>query len=133
MDYQSKDGTITITLIEGAFEDSTYIANVYQEYSDSDGDDRTDYITHGSTVTLSSDRTSITVTDSSGDLVNMQNHRTIVNVYKLTGTKVASFEFNVNDHEYSTSELMTIAVVIILVVALFAYAIVKRIVKGRWN
>jgi hypothetical protein len=129
--YDSKEGIIVIDL-EEAIPEGGWRAAVYYNSTDSDGYTEKEYVTKNGSVATSSDRMKVTITDSSGSLVNLTNHTHYIDLYPTTGSQpVQHYHFTVDDHEYSTSELITLALTIALLVVLIAFSIIRRIVRGR--
>ncbi len=129
MSYDNKEGVITIQL-EEAIPDGERTARIYlepmREYSERE------VITEHGMVKLSSDRSNVTVTADSTVLVNLENGNYQVYLVPADSSlKTLEFELSVNNHEFSTTDLIGIGICMVLLVLVVAFLILRRLVRGR--
>ena len=127
--YDSKEGVITIQLQE-EIPSGDRIAYIFSQKDDPNP--YTKVITEHGKVEISKDLKTIVITDDPGVLVNLENDHYTIRLIPV-GSTVATleYEFNVNNHEFNTGEIIGIAVFITLGVLVVGFVIVRRIVRGR--
>ena len=123
VEYFSSEGKFVITEDE-PFKTGTWTADI--SYDDSSSTKR--YVIENHPVSMSSDRTTCTITDP--DLVNLSNHAYDIRLSSSSDVKLLTY--NVTDHEYSDHEIITIVLVVSIVAIALVLAFVRRIVRGRW-
>jgi len=127
--YDNQEGVITIQLQE-EIPPGERIAYIFWEQDDPYP--YTKVITDDAKVKISKDLKTIVITDDPGVLVNLDNERYTIRLIPVGGTVATlEYEFNVNNHEFSTGEIIGIGIFITIGVLAVAFVVGRRIVRGR--
>ncbi len=122
VEYDNPTGTITINS-DDFIPEAVWTANI--SYEDSDGYSHTKF--SNLPVALEPDGHSCTVKDDS--LINMDNDIYTIELKSATQASLY-FSFTVNDHEYTSEEMLAIWICIGLAVLVVALMIIRRLVRG---